>query len=257
MEATHFLVSPRLTNAGFRHAFFTRLGGVSSGSFESLNFSASVGDTPENVHENFERASVLLGVTNASVCHLNQVHGKDWVALSNEAVRSTTEHLAGDAVISDCQHVACAVRTADCVPILVADLASGAVAAIHAGWRGLVAGVIPSALLALNRLSGGNARFLAAIGPHISVGAYEISEDVAAQLERAAPGLEAVDRASFAKPHVDLRKIAQAQLSAGGVLEVDRVGGCTFFEPDHFFSFRASGAASGRQLSAIVAREPR
>ncbi len=257
MDAAHFLLSPRLTNAGFRHAFFTRLGGISSGPFESLNFSASVGDSTENVHENFERASVLLGCANASVCHLNQVHGKDWVMLSNEAARSTTEHLAGDALISDCQHVACAVRTADCVPILVADLASGAVAAIHAGWRGLVAGVIPSALLALNRLNGGNAQFLAAIGPHISVGAYEISEDVAVHLEQTAPGLEVIDRTSFAKPHADLQQIAHAQLSAGGVLEIDRVGGCTFLEADRFFSFRRSGATSGRQLSAIVAREHR
>ncbi|MDX2055561.1 MAG: peptidoglycan editing factor PgeF [Polyangiaceae bacterium] len=254
MLLPHALTSKLLSEAGFRHAFFTRTGGVSRGPFESLNFSASVGDDPTHVHENFERAGQFLHLPNESLCHLNQVHGRGVVQLAEQAVRSATATLDGDALISECASVACAVRTADCVPILVADVESGAVAAIHAGWRGIVAGVVESALQNLKRLTVNGGQLVAAVGPHISLAAFEISDDVAQALESASSANGVVDRISFPKPHADLRKIVHAQLATNGVTEIDDVLGCTLLEPDRFFSFRRSGVRSGRHLSAIVAR---
>jgi hypothetical protein len=99
---------------------------------------------------------------------------------------------------------------------------------------------------------------LAAIGPHISVAAFEVSEDVAGELSSAVPGVDAVVRKRGAKPHVDLRKLVRAQLLGQGFsgTAVDDVQGCTVSDPDLFFSYRRDGAVSGRHLSAVVARGP-
>jgi YfiH family protein len=139
--------------------------------------------------------------------------------------------------------------------VLLADPASGAVAAVHAGWRGVVAGVVEAAVTRLAELGAKPSDVLAAIGPHISLAAFEVSEDVAHQLEAVSPEAHVVDRTSWAKPHVDLRRIVRAKLRALGLgnERIDDVPGCTVLEPERFFSFRRDGARSGRHLSAIVA----
>jgi hypothetical protein len=145
------------------------------------------------------------------------------------------------------------VRTADCVPILVGDLESGAVLAIHAGWRGVVAGVVPAGLSKL----GGRA-LVAAIGPHIRGPSFEVGPDVKDQIA-AAGGVDVVVGTSPAgRPLVDLCRAIRAQLARAGVDEahVDDVGGCTLTEPARFFSFRRDGQRSGRHLAVIVARSP-
>ena len=108
---------------------------------------------------------------------------------------------------------------------------------------------------ALAELAGGTAALVAAIGPHIRVGAFEVSEDVAAELEAASPVGGVVERGG-AKPHVSLARIVTAKLRALGLdaAAIDDVGGCTVTEPDRFFSFRRNGKVGGRHLSAIVPR---
>jgi polyphenol oxidase len=253
-----FLESPLLRAAGFRHAFFTRRGGVSSGPFESLNFSIAVGDEPELVSENLSRAARVLGVPDANLAFLSQVHGSVALEVSAEDVargplRPAICDREGDAILSAVPGMACAVRTADCVPILVGDVRSGAVAAIHAGWRGVVGGVIEAALARLRALAGDRAELVAAIGPHIGMAAFETGPDVAAELEAASTARGVVDR-SREKPRVALLPIVRAKLEAAGVAaaRIDSVSGCTLSEPDRFFSFRRDGKRSGRHLSAIV-----
>jgi YfiH family protein len=133
------------------------------------------------------------------------------------------------------------------------DRETGAVAAIHAGWRGVACGVVGAAVEALRELTGRRGDLLAAIGPHISVRAFEVGEDVAAQLAAASDARGVVERTA-ARPHVDLRRIVRAQLLGGGVAPsaVDDVLGCTVSEPQRFFSFRRDGEKSGRHLAAIV-----
>ncbi len=248
--------SPLLTTHGFRHAFFTRHGGVSSGKYASLNFSSAAGDSQANVLENLGRAARALGVAPERVYFLTQVHGREVHELTEASHRERVLYQEGDALVSQSPAVACGVRTADCVPVLVADRRSGAVAAIHAGWRGVVGGVVMSGVAALRRVAGAESELIAAIGPHISAAAFEVSPEVADELSAAAPGAAVVTRAEGGKPHVDLRRIVRLQLRGLGLAErdIDDVAGCTFLEPESWFSFRRDGAESGRHLSAIVAR---
>src|SRR5688500_1220904 len=171
--------------AGFRHAFFTRSGGVSSGPYRSLNFSVAVGDSEENVHENLERAAAVLGVGARRIFYLSQVHGRDVHVLSGAEERSEVLELRGDALVSGVADLACGVRSADCVPILIADRRSGRVAAVHAGWRGIVAEVVPAAVDSLRACAPAPAELIAAIGPHISSQVFEVSADVAREITTA------------------------------------------------------------------------
>lgn len=250
-----YLTSPLLTAAGFRHAFFTRRGGVSDGPFASLNFSSASGDKPRNVEENLRRGARALQVDPSKVYFLAQVHGADVHVLTGEEDREDVLRTSGDALVSRRPGVACGVRTADCVPVLLACPATGWVGAAHAGWRGSVAGIVGRTVQVL-RQSGAQGPILAAIGPHISAHAFEISEDVAETIQAAAPGVLLLDRNRGPKPFADLRKLVRTQLREAGVESIDDVEGCTFGDPDCFFSYRRDGKVGGRHLSAIVPRAP-
>jgi len=251
-DHAEFLESALLREAGFRHAFFTRNGGVSAGAYSSLSFSVAAGDSDENVKQNLERAAAVLGVASSRIHFLSQVHGRVAHILGGHEVQSELIACEGDALVSRAPGLACGVRSADCVPVLLADRRSGAVAAAHAGWRGAEAGIVSSAVDALRRIAP-NPDLIAAIGPHISVDAFEVSEDVAEKLANASRDPRIVDR-SRSKPHVDLRRMLRAELLGLGLARaaVDDVWGCTVLQPEHFFSFRRDGKASGRHLSAIV-----
>jgi polyphenol oxidase len=257
--------SPILAAAGFRHAFFTRQGGASQGPFESLSFSTAVGDEPSHVDENLRRAAALLEVDAEQVLYLSQVHGRQarFYGPGDACARPHLLTLEGDALGGLRLERAYGVRSADCVPILLADTDSGGVMAVHAGWRGVVAGVVEAGVECLRRNVGGPGRLLAAIGPHISAAAFEVSPEVAAELAAVCPvpGCVLYPRGTIppAKPHVDLRHIVTQKLLALGLNEasIDQVGGCTNLEPERYFSFRRDGKRSGRHLSAIVARAPK
>jgi polyphenol oxidase len=254
--AAGHLESRVLTQAGFRHAFFTRQGGASEGPFESLSFSTAVGDDPAHVEENLRRAGAVLGVDAERILYLSQVHGREARFFTEPRARRETITLEGDAIGGSEPGSAYGVRSADCVPILIADDTSGAVMAIHAGWRGVAGGAVPAGVECLRRFTGGGARLLAAIGPHISLQAFEVSEEVATELGRSCPVEGCISRDFGAKPHVDLRFIVTQQLLALGLIEtaIDQIAGCTVFEKEKYFSFRRDGKRSGRHLSAIVPR---
>jgi polyphenol oxidase len=253
-DHAEFLESALLRNAGFRHAFFTRNGGVSTGAYASLSFSVAAGDSATNVARNLERASVELGVDAKRIHFLSQVHGRVTHVLRGTEAQTEIIELEGDALVSRVPDLACGVRSADCVPVLLADRRSGAVAAAHAGWRGVVQDVVSSALGALRKLAP-EPDVIAAIGPHISQAAFEVSSDVAEAILLASSDPNVVDR-SAAKPHVDLRRVLRAELRSQGLADtaIDDVWGCTVLEPARFFSFRRDGKQSGRHLSAIVPR---
>jgi polyphenol oxidase len=258
VSPAEYLTSPLLTAAGFRHAFFTRRGGVSTGPFSSLNFSVKVGDTPENVARNLDLAGACLGVARAGLFFSSQVHGNAVRELDAGDLPEGVLFEAADALVTDVTGLACAVRTADCVPVLIADPWSGAVAAAHAGWRGVVCGILAAALATLERRGAAPSGLIAAIGPHISCTAFEVSEEVAGALAAAADDA-VVDRTRGPKPHVDLRQAVRLQLTRLGFARgaIEDVPGCTYGDPERFFSFRRDGLESGRHISAIVARSSR
>lgn len=248
------LCSSLLAGNGFVHGFATRNGGVSKPPFATLNLGLELGDDESAVRENRRRFSSELGLAGDTLFEQRQVHGK--------LVREVTAHdrpgdianCEGDGLISRAPGLAVAARTADCVPVLIAHPGSGAVAAVHAGWRGAVAGVVPEAI---ERLGLRPAELLVAIGPHIRAAAFEIGDEVAVQMRAAARGPSVVDDSSE-KPHGRLAALVESQLLACGVPSpaIDDVGGCTHDEPEQFFSHRRDRGKTGRHLSAIVARSP-
>lgn len=256
MEAVGYKKSAILARAGFRHAFFTRHGGVSTGPYASLSFSYAATDTRANVTQNLLRAAHVLKVPVEKIYFLSQVHGTVCQVLQGDEDREEVLHREGDAVVSGVGGVACGVRTADCVPVLLAEPRGGAVAAVHAGWRGVEANIVAAAVKTLRELAGHDGRLLAAIGPHISLQAFEVGAEVAEQLRRASPVPNVVDWSFGEKPHVDLRRIVRGQLHELGLAidDIDDVPGCTVLDQREHFSYRRDGKASGRHLSAIVPR---
>ena len=160
-----------------------------------------------------------------------------------------------DAITSVAGGAAVMVRIADCVPLLLACPKSGAVAAVHAGWRGVVAGVVPAALVALHKLGADGRTLLVAIGPCISGASFEIGDEVARVLVDAdlaacviQPGVHGP------KHHADLVAAVTLQLMRCGVSRdhIDDDAPCTYRDAQRYFSFRRDGAHSGR-LAAIIA----
>jgi YfiH family protein len=240
---------PRLTSAllrAFPHGFSTRQGGVSPAPWDSLNLGGAVGDEPARVAENWRRLEQATGLGFARVL---QVHGARVVS----AAAPSAPCEEADVVVSRTAGVAACVAVADCVPVLIADPASGAVAAVHAGWRGTVARAAAAAVDRLVEESGARpAGLLAAIGPSIGPCCYEVSPDLAVRFEDAfGPGV--VDRARGA-PRLDLWESNARALAAAGLRpeRIDRLGRCTACDAGAFFSHRRDGGATGRQVAWIA-----
>ncbi len=248
------LRSSLLTRHGFVHGFATRTGGVSKPPFDTLNLGQHLGDEESDVRENRRRFAKRLGLSEDVLFEQRQVHGSDVRILTNADRPRDIAGCEGDGLISRTPGQAVAARTADCVPVLIAHRASGNVAAVHAGWRGAVAGVVPAAIEVMGF---DPAELLVAIGPHIRAAAFEIGEEVAERMRNASAGAPVVDD-SRAKPHGRLAVLVTAQLRAAGVprAAIDDVGGCTYDEPERFFSHRRDRGRTGRHLSAIVSPVP-
>jgi len=241
--------------AGVVHGFTTRAGGVSEGGLATLNLARRPQERDAARVENWRRAIRALhpDLCSEAVALVHQVHGAR--ALVVEAGRGPLEPVGeADALVTTVPGVVLAVRTADCVPVLLA--APGGVAAAHAGWRGTVAGVVPAAVRALCEATGADpAEVVAAVGPHIGGDAYEVGPEVVAGLRDAGlPDAAFLRPRPGARDHVDLGGAVEAQLRAAGVPHVDRLGACTFSEA-RFYSHRRDGASTGRQ-AALVARCP-
>jgi polyphenol oxidase len=252
------LESTLLTSHGFVHGFATRDGGVSTGRFASLNLGRGLGDDESAVTENLRRFFAALGLSAERAFEVNQVHGEVARFVSRADRPDGVRVVEADALVALEPGLGVFVRTADCVPVLLAHPGSGAVAAVHAGWRGAVANIVPKTLTAAAaRTQTAPAEWLAVIGPHIRVGAFEIGDEVALAMEAAArEGVSVVSRDYGLAPHGDLASLVHAQLRSLGIPAnaIDDVGGCTHDEPSRFFSHRREKGRTGRHLSGIVAR---
>lgn len=254
MPPLYPFLSPVLAAAGFRHGFFGRVGGLSQGPYTSLNCSYSVGDDPQHVAGNLGRIARHLGLAPDQLRTISQVHGSTVVDCEDVLALADIHRIPADAIVSSTEGQAVCIRTADCVPVLVGCRATGVVAAIHAGWRGLVGEVIPRAIETLIRKGARVDAMVAAVGPHILLDAFEVSEEVAVALDSVAPSAHAVVRRPPARPHVQLGALAVAQLQRMGLAreQVDALDICTYSRSEDLFSYRRDGKESGRQLSAIL-----
>lgn len=186
------------------------------------------------------------------VASLTQVHGAtvQQVRDPGERVAPAPAATTGDALVGSARGHVLLIRTADCVPVLLASSDGRHVAAVHAGWRGIVAGVLPAALAAL-----GDGAAIAAIGPCLSAAHFEVGPEVAEQF--AEVGLaDAIVARPGARPHIDLRHAVCLQLERGGVLQVDVSQRCTWEDPE-LFSHRRDVTHGGRartgRLGALIA----
>lgn len=195
----------------------------------------------------------MLGA--AAIAQAKQVHGAGVIDASESTgpLGREADAIVGRAIPTG--RAAVGVRVADCVPVLVADEASGNVAAIHAGWRGVVAGVVAAGI---DALGGGRSRLIAAIGPSIGGCCFEVDRDVALSIMQASHGANVVADDRGNKVFVDLRAAVRAQLAAAGVPahRIEDVPGCTKHEAARFHSFRRDAAKSARMLAVISTRGP-
>ena len=225
----------------------TRPGGVSRGPFASMNLAAHVGDDADAVAANRRALRGALELP-AEPLWLSQVHGTSVVDAGNGSGETPPE---ADASISLVPDRACAVLTADCLPVLLAAKDGGAVAAAHAGWRGLAAGVLEAVVA---RLGVPPDTLLAWLGPAISQPAYEVGDEVRAAFVADDPeAAKAFLPNARGRWQADLYALARRRLSAAGVGAVYGGGECTYGDADRFFSYRR-GARCGRMASIILLR---
>jgi len=230
--------------ADLPHGFTTRGGGASGAPFDRLNLGDRVGDDPAAVAENWRRLEAATGLGFARV---RQVHGAAVV----EAEAPCLPGREADAVLSRRPGVAACVAVADCVPVLLADPATGLVAAVHAGWRGTMAGAAAAGVGALCRAGrAGAGGLVAAIGPSIGPCCYQVSEELAGRFE-AAFGEDVVRRGPGG-PRLDLWTANALTLAEAGVRQVERLDRCTACEPARFFSHRRDAGRTGRMVGFIA-----
>jgi YfiH family protein len=225
-------------------AFSLRSGGVSEAPFESLNLGAHVGDDPGHVRENRRRIEAALALP-APPKWLTQVHGTQ--VLDGDAVSGTAPATA-DAVVVRAPGAVAVIQVADCLPVLLATSDGRAVAAAHAGWRGLAGGVLEATF---EKLAQPPDRIMAWLGPAIGPRHFEVGDDVRAAFTQADP--EAA--AAFApnargRWQCDLVQLARRHLHGLGVRQVYGGDWCTFADPARFFSYRREGR-SGRMGAFI------
>ena len=236
---------------GVLAGFTSRAGGVSVDPFGGLNLAQHVGDDPGVVQRNRD---LLAGEVGGPVVFVRQVHGRDVRVLApgeaplSDPTEEPAEGPAGhDAVVTGRGRAPVAVLVADCVPVLLADPRAGVAAAVHAGRKGLLGGVLQAAVAAMRGAGAAPERLRAALGPAAGPCCYEVP---AAMLEEAAAQLSAVRGSTRAgTPSIDLRAGCAQVLRAEGVTDVITVGGCTIDDPERY-SFRRA-ASTGRFAGVI------
>jgi YfiH family protein len=260
-EGVVYYVSPRLESVGLRHAFSTRVGGCSPAPFDSLNLGnpngISVQDDYRRIWVNYARLLTAIGCPSDPPVRVHQVHGNGVLrVVCNEPFDTGAR---SDGIVSGDASRAVSVRVADCVPVLLGTKSGRAVAAVHAGWRGVIAGVIPAAVRELLDISGEKSgdRLIAAIGPCIGFEAFEVGAEVLGEFSGKFGASAPIRECAGGKGRVDLRSAARMQLIEQGLDagDIDTTDRCTYSHADDFFSHRRDHGITGR-MAAIIAPSP-
>lgn len=237
---------------GLIHGFFGRRGGLSEGSFSSLNLSERVGDHGPALAGNWNRVGAeLRGLT---IVTMRQVHGTSVLRVP-DAQRRLGE---ADGLSTDTPGVGLGVLTADCVPILMVSAARRVALAVHAGWRGTASGIARAAVLhAAREYSVDPAEIEVALGPSAGGCCFEIECAIYDRVERDWGAMSGVWSGTGPRGKLDLRGVNRHILRKAGVdpEKIFDVGPCTMCRTDDFFSHRRSAGKTGRQLAAIGWRD--
>ncbi len=242
------------------HGFSTRLAGTSPAPFDSLNLGnpngCDIQDNYARIWENYRLLQDAIGCPEAEMCRVHQVHGAAVVRASAGETFDVAQKADAIVASNDPTHVLSA-RVADCVPILLASDDGRTVAAIHAGWRGVVAGIAIKTLREVTRDGRSADRVIVAIGPAISGEAFEVGPEVVAEFERLFGPKAPMKLRQDGKGSVDLRQAIRLQLLAAGVQpdRIDISDRCTFRDKDEFFSHRRDNGITGRMAALIQSAE--
>ena len=241
---------------GIRHGFFTRVGGVSQGVYESLNGGVGSADAADKVAENRARMAAALGVTPQRLITAYQIHSPTVVVADNPWTPNNRPR--ADAIITRTPQLAIGVSTADCGPLLFADSAARVIGAAHAGWRGALGGVIEAAVAAMEELGASRRNIVAALGPTIRQPNYEVGPEFVARFTQAeaenARFFIAAPKAGHAM--FDLTGYIALRIQRAGIVQFEDLELCNYAEPERFFSFRRmthrGEADYGRHVNAIA-----
>jgi len=249
------LASATLAGDAVRHGFFTRHGGVSQWPYATLNCGPGSKDDPDAVAENRRRAATHLAGRTADPLTAYQVHSAKAVIVDGPFPGAPPEV---DALVTATPGVVVAALAADCAPVLLADRRAGVVAAVHAGWRGAVSGVVDAAVEAMESLGAQRADIAACVGPCIGQASYEVGAEFEATFLKAAPGNARyfIPGARPDKSHFDLAGYVADRARGLGLGAVEAMGEDVYAQPGLFFSYRRSQHEDApdyaRLISAIV-----
>jgi purine-nucleoside/S-methyl-5'-thioadenosine phosphorylase / adenosine deaminase len=252
MEITHIKVPQWENYAGLLHGFMGRRGGKSIGSYAGLNVSYRVGDDPKVVSQNVCDMKLAVGIHDGRIVTMKQVHGDNIVEVKDKSLKEAGE---ADAMVTGEKDIYLGVLTADCVPLLFVAPKQKLAAAVHAGWRGAMAGIAEKTVrLFKTRYDVEPHDLEVALGPSIGVCCYEVKDDVVRPLMKrwgklTTPSIVVKEGKSF----VNLRRLNRDILRASGVPgnKLFQVGPCTSCAADDFFSYRRERSETGRQISFI------
>jgi len=247
-----FLTSELLGRHGVKAAFSMRRGGISPAPFDSLNLGFGLGDEDANVRTNLRRLMQAAGLC-GEPHQAAQAHGTACLACHGPG---RIHEKNADILVSADKGCILAVRTADCVPILLADTGAGIVAAVHAGWRGTTQHIASVAVSIMQDLGAEPENILASLGPCIGPCCFETDRATAALLAASCDEPETCS-SNDARPHTDLAAINRLQLIRSGLSSshVEHAGACTCCRKRDFFSHRRNGSRSGRQLAIVAIRQ--
>lgn len=236
-----------------RHGFSTRQGGVSEGVFASLNCGWKSGDDVRNVGENRRRIAATLGVAPENLLTCYQIHSP--TVLSVTTAWTPAARPEADAMVTDRPGLALGILTADCVPLLLADPVARVIGAAHAGWRGALAGIVGNTVAAMRALGARPDNIVAALGPCIAQGSYEVSPAFPeAFLAQSASHARFFRPASRAGHHMfDLPAYVMAALQESGVRQVTPALADTYADAERFYSFRRNTHEGVTQMGSLLA----
>ncbi|PRX37597.1 conserved hypothetical protein [Meinhardsimonia xiamenensis] len=238
---------------GTPHGFFGRRGGASSGIFAGLNCGGGSSDQSEAVAINRARAAQALGIGPEAVVGVHQVHSGDVVRVEGPLAG---ERPRADGMVTAAPGIALAILTADCAPVLLADREAGVIGAAHAGWKGLLAGILETVVDEMVAAGARRERINAVIGPTISQRAYEVGPEFLDAFAVEDPeNLRFFANGEGDRYLFDLPGMGLARLRRAGINEAAWTGHCTYSDPERFYSYRRSchrGEADyGRLISMI------
>ncbi len=232
-------------------------------SYARFNVCDYTGDAPAHIMACRSELCVALGIASGHLVMPRQTHSarvaiidSDFMALNDDA---RSERLQGiDALVTPLPGVAVGVNTADCVPLLLRDVAAGIIAVAHAGWKGTVARIATRTVEAMQQLGAEPSRIEAAIGPSICPQCFEVGDEVVEQFAAAHFPVDAIVHRSAVtgKAHIDLWEANATALTEAGVPRelITLTHRCTRCNPERYFSARRLGIASGRTFTAIMRR---